>query len=274
MTRLPMILAGFGLMTLTACGGGGEDGGGPVGSYVGLFDTGSTEASALSTRTLDPSSGSTGSASDDLERGTNTITLNGLTGTLNAARDTVTFDGGGTATIVNGATDYVALFSAEPASGLGDPFIGVVGVATEPGDLPGGTVTYTSANGARMTIIDGAGPNLFDLTGAVSVTVTFGSGNVDMTFSNLDGTRNGTGSFNDVATFDILGAGLAGNSISGGTASFAGTIGIIDSALSGNEAVATSAALYGPGADEIGGVVSVDDQSSGQLFIFTSFTAD
>ncbi|MEO1637710.1 MAG: hypothetical protein AAFU41_00510 [Pseudomonadota bacterium] len=259
---------------LAACGGGGGGGGGNAGfSYAALFDASSAATSDLITASVNPSTGAQDSDEEELNRGADTITLAGLPGSFDPATRTVTFDGGGTATLTNGPTTFVAQFTAEPV-GV-DPFNGVVGVPTAVGDLPTTGQVY-AATDARVVIIDSqSGPNIYDLTATLSVDVDFAGGNADMMFTNLDGTKNNSDAVDDVAVFSILGATLTDNQITGGTAEFTGTIGEIDTSLTTNEIVMTNAALYGPGADEVGGVFTIDDRAgTGNLFIVGSFTAD
>jgi len=185
---------------LVGCGGGGGDPSAPEFTYVALFNISSAEPSLLTTLTTGV--GGAESGYDEITRDDDRITIAGLTGTINDTHDSVAFDAGGTATLTEGSTDYVAFFSPTPNSG--DPFVGIIGVRTKAGDLPGGAPECADIDGARVVILSGTA--LYDLQGAVSATVDFGSGLVNITLNALNGTIEDGGSspVDDVATIEII----------------------------------------------------------------------
>ena len=117
------IIPALGFALLSACGGGGGGtggggGGGGGASYTLLFDTTATGISGITVLSED------GSAANDLDHDTGDIVLGGLDGTYNPATKTVTFDGGGTAVLLDTGTEYVAIFEADPVGE--DPFSGTL----------------------------------------------------------------------------------------------------------------------------------------------------
>ena len=181
----------------------------------------------------------------------------------------VTLDAGGSIVITQGSTDYVGTFNAQPAAA--DPFIGVVGVPST-GTPTTGTANYSGTN--QIQIVDGT--SVYELTGSTTASVDFGSGDVDMTFANLSGTRTDgispSVAVTNVAVIGIDNSNLSGNTFSGGTATFSSTQ--IATALSGAQVVTVAGGLYGPGGDELGGVLLINDTGSGTLLVQGSYTAD
>jgi hypothetical protein len=256
-------------LPLLACGG--SDSGGVVvdPGYPTLFDTASDLTSALRAHGLNTTTFAIASDSGTLDRANDRVTGGGLTGDVNASRTLIALDAGGTVTITDGATDYVAMFSAEPT--VGDPSFGVVGIPTEIADLP---VTATYSGTTNFQIIDGNAT--YELVGTASVTANFSQLDLDATFSSLDGTRSDGVSVSEdvtnVATVSINDALISGNSFSGGTAEFSSTQ--ITTDLTGAELVESAGGFYGPDADEVGGVVLVDDTATGSLILLGDFVAD
>lgn len=246
----------------------------PAPTYTGLFDQGSTATGALGTHQINPTSSNVTSVTAELDRSTDRITVSGLPGDIDGTRVNITLDEGGLITIFDGPTDYVARYEAQPQNS--DPFFGVIGVPTRVTDLPSpGVATYTGVASSQIQIIDGSA--VYDLTGTTNASVDFGAGNVDITLSDLAGTRtdgvSAATSVNDVAVIRIEDAGLSGSTFSGGSAVFDSSQ--ISTVLSGTEVVNTSGGLFGPNGDELGGVLLIDDTSgAGTLLIQGTFTAD
>lgn len=240
--------------------------------YPTLFDTTSQETSAVTAHRIDTTTLAITSGSGSLDRQNDRVTGDSLTGDINATRTLITLDAGGTVTIVDGTTDYVAMFSAEPT--IGNPSFGVLGTPTALADLPDGTVTANYSGTTNLAIVDDT--SLYELVGSASVTADFGAADLDVTFSSLDGTRtdglSAPVNVNNVATVSINDAQISGNTFSGGTAGFSSTQ--ITTDLSGSETVDTSGGFYGPDAGEVGGVVLIDDTSSGSLLLLGDFVAD
>ena len=261
------------MSTLAACGGGGGGGteeiSGPV--YIGLSDTTSSQISALQSHQFDDEATVT-SSTGTLTRAANGFTLGDLAGSIDPTRATVTLDGGGTVTLNAASTSFVAMYSVESISSSAT---GVVGTPTTSSDLPtSGLVSY--AGSSIIGINDGEA--FYNLTGSALAKVTFGSGSgdVDMTFTDLNGTKEGPASgatvVTEVVTITIDSAVIANGVFTGGTATLDSTQ--ITATLSGDEIVSTSGGFYGPGADEIGGVFVIDDTAGGSLTLQGSFLAD
>ena len=164
------------------------------------------------------------------------------------------------------------MFSAGPAGG--DPSFGVVGIPTAIGEWPDGSVTATYSGTTNFSIVDAT--SYYDLVGSASVTADFGAADLDATFSSLSGTYSdgvsASQNVTDVATVSLNNAVISGNTFSGGSAEFSSTQ--ITTDLTGAELVDSSGGFYGPNADEVGGVVLVDDTASGSLVLLGGFVAD
>jgi len=202
-----------------------------------------------------PRAGSAGT----LDHETGTISGGLLAGTLDAGRSTVTLDGGGTAAIGDpaGAT-YVRTFATDTG---GTDVFGVLGQHTLVADMPSGGAIYTGT-GDLSVQQDTA---LYDLTATSRITARFDSSRVDVELRNFTGTRNDggtvvTGSFG--GSVRLNGAALSGATFSGGTLSAS-----VDShSASGSASVTGSGgAFFGPAAEEVGGVVIVDDTAVGDM---------
>lgn len=257
------------LAALAACGGGG--GGGSDPTPASFLDPGSTQSFALSTFSI---AGDSASTDSDAANGTS-ISLAGLNGQFNSARDRIDFENdGGTADILTNVTTQVALFNAKP-QGV-EPFLGVIGVPTAVAALPTGEVTYSGASSARFVIIDGNTGATFDVTGDVLAIASFAGTTLDLTFDNFTGTSV-TGvadpvAVSDVGVLEIDDATLALGAFSGGTADFIrGADFATEMSLSTN--VIAAGGVFGPNGEELGGVVIVQDTGADLLFS-GGFTAD
>lgn len=237
----------------------------------GYVELSATTAAAVSTLTYQgfttagaPRAGSAGSLTHD----TGVITGGLLAGTINTARTSVALDDGGTAELTNPAsTEYHRAFATQPTSGT--PVVGVVGVRTDPGDLPGGTATTTGT--ASIAITDGG--DFYELTGTARVDANFGDGSVDVTLSNLAGTRRTGASDTSVGnqgTLRIVDNTISGSGFSGGAASFSGSFSLSGGADSSD----SRGAFYGPAAEEAGGVVVIDDTGSGGIAVLGTYFTD
>ena len=96
------------------------------------------------------------------------------------------------------------------------------------------------------------------------------TGDVDATHELITLDAGGTVAITDGA-IDYV-AVISGNTFSGGTADLSSTQ--ITTDLTGAELVDTSGGFYGPGADEVGGVVLIDDTGTGSLLLLGDFVAD
>jgi len=268
---MKMIISVLSLTALAACGGGG--GGGATPAPASFLDPGSTQSFVLSTISVSGGGASTtGDAADGAM-----ISLAGLNGQFNSARDRIDFENnGGTAEILTNATTQVALFNAMPRNA--DPFMGVIGVPTPIAALPSGSVTYSGVSSARFVIIDGNTGATFDVTGDVLASADFDAvvGTLDLTFNNFDGTSvigvAAPVAVSDIGVLTIEEATLVAGAFSGGTADFTrGADFATDLSLFAD--VTVSAGMFGPNGEELGGVVIVEDSTADLLFS-GGFTAD
>ena len=276
MTYPSKLMIVVGCLLLAACGGSGETPPvttPPAPAYVGLFDTGATGSSNLVTRSSEGGANSIDETADNLNRSSDTVTLNGLTGTIDDDREIITFATGGTATLTNGSTDYVALFLAQPIGA--DPFFGVIGVPTAGADLPNAnSATYSGSNSAVIQVVHGS--TFLDLQGDVAATVNFQGESLTIVFDQMDGIKiegvSAPTGVSDALNFSIDGAIASDGSFTGSVA----TVSSLESggSLSGDESVVASGAFYGPNADELGGLVTIDDTGTGTLLISGRFVAD
>ncbi|MFG5384138.1 transferrin-binding protein-like solute binding protein [Yoonia sp. R2-816] len=270
----PVVVLSGGFFCLAGCPPGPTPTPGTDIVYDSVFDLQSTASSEIRSDSLDSTARSISSSSGSLDRGSNTIRLGNLDGTINGDRTRVAFDEGGVASITQGATEYVALFIAEPQNA--DPFFGIFGVPTNLSEVPdSGTATYDGVGSASIQIIDGT--SFYELIGSASIDVNFAQGDIDMTFSDLNGQRrDGVAApvdVSNVAVVHVNDAALVDGQFSGGVAEFSSTE--VSAALSGTEVVTTSGGFFGPNGDEIGGVLLIDDTSgAGTLLVQGSFVAD
>lgn len=196
-----------------------------------------------------------------------------LTGALDAARGRIDLDGGGSILLTDpAATEYVRLAEGAPASGA--PFFGVLGIPSLPSDLPGsGAVSYTG----RTTLLAVDDLRLYTLSGTAFIVADFTRQRVRIELDGLGGTQQGiaTGS---VAPADVPATGrividdspISGAAFSGGRASSSGLPFLLSRDAS---AADTRGAFFGPGADEVGGRIVVDDPT-GSTRVQGSFIAE
>ena len=233
----------------------------PTATYTEIADTTSTEDSALSyighTASGSGASGSAGTLDHDAD----TISGGLFAGTVNNGRTTINLTGGGTVDLyVMDGADYARRFSS---SAFADPLFGVVGQVTAGADMPDTSDPTTTYGGASVvTIVDGA--IVYTLAGNSTITADWANQRVDVELSGLDGQRDSGGSslsVTDVAVVRLDDAVLSGAGFTGGSASVSGGVTVASIAPSAGSA----GSFYGPGADEVGGVLLIDDSGAGVL---------
>ncbi len=234
-------------------------------SYVGLFNTSSTEASYLGVHTIDSAAVTATGSNGSLDQASNAFTISGQSGNISADRLTVTLNNGDILDVTNSGQTYVAAFKARNGSSGG-----VFGVETHITHLPSGSASYSGSS--TLTIIDGFAA--FDLTGNSAVNVNFDTENVNITYSGLNGRQtdpsNGTTTATNVGTLSINGASMFGNTFNGGSAVL--NMPQVSANLTGNQTVTTSGGFFGPTANEVGGVNLIDDTTgAGSLLILGTF---
>ena len=259
--RVTMLTA---VLALTACGG--SDGSGitvPVDNttYTQLSSTTATMPTQLRfVATTDDGVRSSGNAGT-LQHDTNVISSGRLAGTINNARTEIDLNASGRAVLTNPAnTDYLLVFATE---GNGTPIFGVVGQVTASGGVPtGGNTTYNGS--IDLTVADG---NTIDtLSGDARIRTSWDNGQVDSRFNNF-----ARGNTSVAGSIEIDNANISGNSFSGGSLSTTGNVFDVtgSASLSG-----TRGEFFGPGADEVGGVLLIDDTGSGTRRIVGVYSAN
>lgn len=182
-----------------------------------------------------------------------------LAGALDAARTRIDLAGGGTILLTDpAATEYVRLAEGTPAAGA--PFFGVLGIPSLPADLPGsGAVSYTG----RTTLVAVDALRLYTLTGTARIVADFTGQRVRIELDALGGTAQGiaTGSAAPTAVpatgrIVVDDSVIAGAAFTGGRASSSGLPFLLSRDAN---AADTRGAFFGPGADEVGGRIVVDD---------------
>jgi hypothetical protein len=267
-------------LMLAACGGGGGDGGGgggggtvPSGDRPAgdpSFEIG-TRSEAVLTFIGFEGDASPRSGESRVNLATGVVT-GALAGRLDAARERIDLDDGGTILLSNpAATEYARLFEATPGTGV--PFFGVMGFPSAPGDMPSsGRVSYTGET--VLTASDAT--RRYDLEGTAFIVADFGTDRVRIELNDLGGTAQGITGNTGVST--IAGSGrivIADSRISGAT--FAGgsasTSGLPFTFTSGANASGTRGAFYGTGADEVAGRIGIDDPQ-GDVAVLGTFIAE
>ncbi|MEO1423231.1 MAG: transferrin-binding protein-like solute binding protein [Pseudomonadota bacterium] len=272
-------------LTVAACGGGGGGAESPAtatsnsggsstpitATQIALFDQTATEKTRITAHQIDSTAGTVSQSTGTLDHGINQFSLGGWTGTLDKTTGAVALSGGGTATVEKGTTKHVAFYTAE-ASGE-NPVFGVVGQATNAADLPTtGSASY--AGQSQVTIVDSVAT--FDLTGTSRVDVDFSRGNASVTMTDLDGTRttgiSSPAMLTDVATVTITDMNVTGGTFSGGTTAVSSPY--VLGNLTPSAVTQTSGGLYGPTANEVGGVFRTDDSAAGDLLVQGAFVGE
>ncbi len=254
MTIRPVFaLAVLSLGGLSACFDGSDP------RYVEFDSLTSNRVDALNAQSLNVSARTTDQITGELDRQADTFELDAESGTIDVSRTTVTLNGGGTIDLT-GTTEFARFFESQPSGG--DTTTGVVGVPTIVGDVPGGgTATYSGVS--EVAIQDGLA--LYDLNGTMEATADFSAGTLDVTLDNLGGQRQdfilGTSNVTDVATITISDAMISDNTVSGGTSTLTSATINGGGGFSGTQTTNHEAGFYGPRADEVGGVLYIDDTS-------------
>lgn len=257
------------LMFIAACGGGsgGGDSGGGGGSGTTIQPGVADEVSEPGTPVL----------SDRSASGTAQSVYVVLEGQTVRVRENVTIDyatGAVTGNLLSG-TDLDDPEYTNPANGeysrivfiSGSSVFGAVGLdATLP---PSGTVTnYREGWVGLNAAIDG--DDNYTLEGDAVFTATWSSNDIDGAFVNLSGTGATSGSVSDVGDIIITDADISGDNFSGGTVT--GT-GLFDDLGGSGTSLTLRGTFFGPEADELGGVITVDDSVDG-IRIDGAFQAD
>lgn len=261
-------------LTLSACGGGGGGGSNdpdvedmtdfdvvigtendPTVTYPAFSDATAPINSDLRYISLNAALvGANGSATLDHDGGT--ITSGVLAGTLNSGRTSVALAGGGTGTLSNpDSNEFLRLFQIQGGANSGT--IGVIGIETDPTDIPAPTVGTVEYGGTASVTAAPGDQNLYVLSGDVNVTADWATSTVTTRFGNFSGTANGNAAGSGLGQMIISGATIgADGSFTGGSITGTGTV---FGSLSGTSGLSgTRGQFFGPDADEVGGVLVID----------------
>ncbi|WP_108813644.1 transferrin-binding protein-like solute binding protein [Loktanella sp. Alg231-35] len=152
----------------------------------------------------------------------------------------------------------------------GNNVFGAVGLDVLAGDLPTSGVSNYNEGWVGMTAT--FSDNVYVLTGNATFTVTWdGVGDIDGRFFNLSGTAAQGGSVTNGGTIILTNGGLDANErFSGGSVTGTG----IFADLGGTSSTSgTQGAFFGPDADELGGVLRINDNTE-DIQVFGAFQAD
>ena len=114
------------------------------------------------------------------------------------------------------------------------------------------------------------GDDNYTLEGDAVFTATFGANDIDGRFLNLSGSSPLNGNVSNAGTILITNANISSDNFSGGSVS--GT-GLFEDLGGTGTSVNLRGTFFGPEADELGGVISVDD-SVARITINGAFQAD
>jgi len=261
------------ILVLSACGTSTNSnfkGGVAVDDTVSFFDTSSNAISNIKAFAFDSTDIAITSPTGTINRQPNTIFLGTLNGPLDTSGGTTTLITGGTMTLEDVGASYVARLTASPNGA--NPIVGVVGVPTDPSSMPNSSATYNGDT--QFLLIDGT--TTFDMTGSATVSADFANGLVDLAVASMNGEKS-DGLTAPVAVFDlgsmsITGASINGTDFGGGTFTMTSTqISNLPAAPIQNGMIG---GFYGPEAREVGGIISVDGSSNGEVVVIGDFIAN
>ncbi|MEO1640284.1 MAG: transferrin-binding protein-like solute binding protein [Pseudomonadota bacterium] len=152
-----------------------------------------------------------------------------------------------------------------------DNYFGVVGFGTQQADLPtGGTTSYNEGWTALTATTDQA---TYTLEGTVNLTANWDNNRLSGTFGSLSGTRSGTGGgvaedVSNVGTINLSNTVMTNGTFAGGSVTGSG---IFDTLNNTSDTSGTQGAFFGAQADELGGLLVIDD---GTVDVIGAFQAD
>lgn len=260
------------ILVLSACGTSTNSnfrGGIPVDDTVAFFDTSSDAISNIKAYTFDSTAIAITTPTGTINRQPKTIFLGALNGPLDLSGNPVALTTGGTITLEDVGASYVARLTTSPIGA--NPLVGVVGVPTDPSSMPGSTATYTGDT--RFQLIDGT--TSFTMTGSATVDADFSNGLVDLSISSMNGEKTdgltAPITVTNLGSMSITGAGINGTDFAGGAFTMSSTqITNLPAAPIPNAMVG---GFFGPDAQEVGGIISVDGSPKGEVVVIGDFVA-
>ncbi|MCK0095953.1 transferrin-binding protein-like solute binding protein [Yoonia sp. F2084L] len=151
----------------------------------------------------------------------------------------------------------------------GDNVFGAVGLDVLSGDLPtAGTVTSYNEGWVGMTAA--FENDVLVLEGDATFTASWGANDIDGRFFNLSGTSSAGGGVTNVGTIILTDGTITGDNFTGGAVSGTGRFAAIGGAGTTSQ---TGGTFFGPDADELGGVVLINDTTD-DILVVGAFQAD
>lgn len=166
-------------------------------------------------------------------------------------------------------SEYARIFNISGATNL----FGVVGFVTDADIPPDGTVTnYNRGNAELVAAFVG---DTYVLSGNATMTATWADNRISGQFTDLSGTVSSSLSgveqpVNDVGDISLTDSIISGSTFSGGAVSGTGIFAPLDG---DSLTIGTQGAFFGPEADEVGGVLVIDDNDN-DIDIIGAFQAD
>ncbi|SFR97213.1 transferrin-binding protein-like solute binding protein [Yoonia litorea] len=240
------------VFAMAACGGSGSGGGGAGTGAIGVDEVESLDYSDLGDR------GAVGTAA---------VTYVVLDGEIATSDADATLDYT-TGQIAGGALDGTSLVTSDyenPADGEysriialdgAETLFGAGGLITRVSDLPDAGTTNYNLGWVGLTATTDT--DVYTLTGDATFVSNWTNGSIRGDFDKLSGTDALDQSVSDVGTITLLvsGASISGSSFSGGTVSGTGTFASLDA---GSDTSKSAGRFFGPAADEIGGILVIED---------------
>jgi len=260
----------LGSLLLAGCGGSSEIMQEPPAHYPKLIDGSSQTSTSIVAFTLDSTTTSISKILGSIGPGSSDIELGSYQGQTSGNDLLFLLDGGGQLTLTSSGTEFASTFVLEPA-GI-NPSFGVIGVPTLNADVPAnGSMTYNGTS--TLQVFDGT--SFYDLTGRSQLTSNFTSGKSQLTLDNLQGNYfDGSSPPVAVANVGILSVdsiNLSGSELTDGYAKLTSTV--VSGTISAGATTSLRGSFFGPSATEVGGVLSVVDNTGSENLLLQGFFA-
>ncbi len=261
-------------LALVACGGGGGGSSGGGASSSGGSGSTPTPPADPPVEIVDPDYDELSDRTAAGVGGMAYVVLQAQTPTSSDAVS-ITYNSGAIAGGLLNGTDLDNAEYTNPAGGefsrivriSGNNVFGAVGLDVQTGDLPTtGTTTYNQGWVGMVATVE---TGTYVLEGNAEFTAHWIDGDVDGRFYNLDGTFNNANVGNQ-GSITLTGATIANDNFSGGQVAGTGIFAPLDGSSSTS---GTSGTFFGPAADELGGLLSIDD-SDEDIRVLGAFQAD
>ncbi len=151
----------------------------------------------------------------------------------------------------------------------GDNLFGAVGLEVLSGNLPS-SGTVSAYNSGWVGVTASVTDNVYVLEGDAFFNADWGTNDVDALFTNFSGTDRNGASVSGVGTIVVNDAAINGDRFSGGSVSGDGEFDGLGGTGSTRQ---ISGVFFGPEADELGGVLVIDDPND-DILVVGAFQAD